>query len=77
MPEGDAVIDLGKLTRFEQNNNRLLPSGGNAVFYKPVGVTTEIRAGYLVKSPPMARFKTEVGATCSQLFVRCALHVNP
>ncbi|TKS89627.1 Pleckstrin -like proteiny domain-containing family S member 1 [Collichthys lucidus] len=34
-------------------------TGGNAVFYKPVAITTEIRAGYLVKSPPPKRLKTE------------------
>uniref|UniRef100_UPI0037E9BA76 pleckstrin homology domain-containing family S member 1-like isoform X2 n=1 Tax=Semicossyphus pulcher TaxID=241346 RepID=UPI0037E9BA76 len=33
--------------------------GGNAVFYRPVGVTTEIRSGYLFKSPPQKRLKTE------------------
>ncbi|KAM9336901.1 pleckstrin homology domain-containing family S member 1-like [Symphorus nematophorus] len=34
-------------------------SGGSAVFYRPVGFTTEIRAGYLFKSPPPNRWKTE------------------
>ncbi|XP_038591167.1 pleckstrin homology domain-containing family S member 1-like isoform X1 [Micropterus salmoides] len=34
-------------------------TGGNAVFYKPVGITTEIRSGYLFKSPPQGRLKTE------------------
>lgn len=38
----------------------LLLSGGNAVFYRPVAITTEIRAGYLFKSPPPKRLKTEV-----------------
>ncbi|XP_010740370.3 pleckstrin homology domain-containing family S member 1 [Larimichthys crocea] len=33
--------------------------GGNAVFYRPVAITTEIRAGYLFKSPPPKRLKTE------------------
>lgn len=30
------------------------------MFYRPVGVTTEVRAGYLFKSPPQKRLKTEV-----------------
>ncbi|XP_028424358.1 pleckstrin homology domain-containing family S member 1 [Perca flavescens] len=34
-------------------------AGGNAVFYKPVAVTTEIRSGYLFKSPPQKMLKTE------------------
>ncbi|KAI3365243.1 hypothetical protein L3Q82_010336, partial [Scortum barcoo] len=34
-------------------------SGGNAVFYRPIGITTEIRAGYLYKSPPPKLLKTE------------------
>ncbi|KAM3592551.1 uncharacterized protein V6R79_021145 [Siganus canaliculatus] len=34
-------------------------TGGNAVFYKPVGIATEIRSGYLFKSPPSKRLKTE------------------
>ncbi|XP_074475829.1 pleckstrin homology domain-containing family S member 1-like isoform X2 [Sebastes fasciatus] len=34
-------------------------TGGSAVFYKPVGVTTEVRSGYLFKSPPQKRLKTE------------------
>ncbi|XP_026207848.1 pleckstrin homology domain-containing family S member 1 isoform X2 [Anabas testudineus] len=33
--------------------------GGNAVFYKPAGVATEIRSGWLVKSPPSKKMKTE------------------
>ncbi|XP_075884241.1 pleckstrin homology domain-containing family S member 1-like isoform X2 [Nelusetta ayraudi] len=33
--------------------------GGSAVFYKPVGVTTEIKSGFLLKSPPPKQFKTE------------------
>ncbi|CAJ1081021.1 pleckstrin homology domain-containing family S member 1-like [Xyrichtys novacula] len=33
--------------------------GGNAVFYRPVGGTTEIRSGYLYKSPPPKRLKAE------------------
>ncbi|XP_044033623.1 pleckstrin homology domain-containing family S member 1-like isoform X2 [Siniperca chuatsi] len=33
--------------------------GGSAVFYKPVEITTEIRSGYLFKSPPPNRLKTE------------------
>ncbi|XP_034564556.1 pleckstrin homology domain-containing family S member 1-like [Notolabrus celidotus] len=38
-------------------NQRVI--GGSAVFYKPVGGTTEIRSGYLYKSPPQKRLKTE------------------
>lgn len=34
-------------------------TGGSAVFYKPVGVTTEVRSGYLFKSPPQKRLNTE------------------
>ncbi|XP_034050186.1 pleckstrin homology domain-containing family S member 1-like isoform X2 [Thalassophryne amazonica] len=34
-------------------------SGGKAVFYKPVGGVTEIRSGYLYKSPPSKLLKTE------------------
>nr|XP_046232315.1 pleckstrin homology domain-containing family S member 1-like isoform X2 [Scatophagus argus] len=34
-------------------------TGGNTVFYKPVGITTGIRSGYLFKSPPPKRMKTE------------------
>ncbi|XP_054455489.1 pleckstrin homology domain-containing family S member 1-like [Anoplopoma fimbria] len=34
-------------------------TGGNTVFYKPIGETTEIRSGYLFKSPPQKRMKTE------------------
>ncbi|XP_030019082.1 pleckstrin homology domain-containing family S member 1 isoform X2 [Sphaeramia orbicularis] len=34
-------------------------TGGSAVFYRPVGGVTEIRAGYLFKSPPQKRLKTE------------------
>ncbi|KAM6897974.1 pleckstrin homology domain-containing family S member 1-like [Lycodopsis pacificus] len=34
-------------------------TGVNAVFYKPIGGTTEIRSGYLFKSPPQKRLKTE------------------
>lgn len=58
------------------------------MFYKPVGITTEIRAGYLVKSPPMKRFKTEVTELASWVqhvlsclcVVHCMLtpnHVSP
>lgn len=38
----------------------LLSSGGNAVFYKPAGVASEIRSGYLIKSPPSKKMKAEV-----------------
>ncbi|XP_072229011.1 pleckstrin homology domain-containing family S member 1-like [Leuresthes tenuis] len=34
-------------------------SSAAAVFYKPVTVATEIRSGYLYKSPPQKRLKTE------------------
>ncbi|XP_056222452.1 pleckstrin homology domain-containing family S member 1-like isoform X1 [Seriola aureovittata] len=34
--------------------------GGNAVFYRPAEVSTEIRSGYLYKSPPPKRLKAEV-----------------
>ncbi|XP_029312578.1 pleckstrin homology domain-containing family S member 1-like [Cottoperca gobio] len=34
-------------------------AGGNTVFYKPFGVTTEVRSGYLCKSPPPKRLNTE------------------
>ncbi|KAM6963470.1 pleckstrin homology domain-containing family S member 1-like [Tautogolabrus adspersus] len=34
-------------------------NGGNAVFYRPVGGATEIRSGYLFKSPPHKRLKAE------------------
>ncbi|XP_028285716.1 pleckstrin homology domain-containing family S member 1-like isoform X2 [Parambassis ranga] len=34
-------------------------AGGSAVFYRPVEHTTEIRAGYLFKSPPQKGLKTE------------------
>jgi len=34
-------------------------TGGNAVFYKSIKLTTEIRSGYLFKSPPQKRLKTE------------------
>uniref|UniRef100_A0A3Q3EEE0 Pleckstrin homology domain containing S1, tandem duplicate 3 n=1 Tax=Labrus bergylta TaxID=56723 RepID=A0A3Q3EEE0_9LABR len=37
----------------------LLLSGGNAVFYRPVGGAKEIRSGYLFKSPPQKRLKAE------------------
>lgn len=30
------------------------------MFYKPAGVATEIRSGWLVKSPPSKKMKTEV-----------------
>ncbi|XP_041672064.1 pleckstrin homology domain-containing family S member 1-like [Cheilinus undulatus] len=33
--------------------------GGSAVFYKPVGGATEVRSGYLFKSPPQKRLKAE------------------
>ncbi len=36
----------------------LLPSG--STFYKQAGIATEIRTGYLLKSPPSSRIKTEV-----------------
>ncbi|XP_078135067.1 pleckstrin homology domain-containing family S member 1-like isoform X1 [Sander vitreus] len=39
--------------------NQKSNTGGNAVFYKPVAVTTEIRSGYLFKSPPQRMLKTE------------------
>ncbi|XP_037319499.2 uncharacterized protein LOC119212814 isoform X4 [Pungitius pungitius] len=32
---------------------------GNAVFYKPIGKTAEVRSGYMLKSPPPKRLKTE------------------
>ncbi|KAL6094991.1 plekhs1 [Pungitius sinensis] len=32
---------------------------GNAVFYKPIGKTAEVRSGYMYKSPPPKRLKTE------------------
>ncbi|XP_070708593.1 pleckstrin homology domain-containing family S member 1-like isoform X2 [Pempheris klunzingeri] len=34
-------------------------TGGSAVFYRPAGITTEIRSGYLYKSPPPKRLTTE------------------
>ncbi|XP_074519884.1 pleckstrin homology domain-containing family S member 1-like [Halichoeres trimaculatus] len=34
-------------------------SGGSAVFYRPVAGTTEIRSGYLYKSPPQKPLKAE------------------
>ncbi|XP_035528168.1 pleckstrin homology domain-containing family S member 1-like isoform X2 [Morone saxatilis] len=34
-------------------------AGGNAVFYRPAIITTEIRSGYLYKSPPPNRLNTE------------------
>ncbi|XP_056286052.1 pleckstrin homology domain-containing family S member 1-like [Pseudoliparis swirei] len=34
-------------------------TGGNAVFYKSIKLTTEIRSGYLFKSPPQKGLKTE------------------
>ncbi|XP_071776449.2 pleckstrin homology domain-containing family S member 1-like isoform X1 [Centroberyx gerrardi] len=34
-------------------------SGGNTVFYKPVDVVSEMRSGYLYKSPPSRRLTTE------------------
>ncbi|XP_071062926.1 pleckstrin homology domain-containing family S member 1-like isoform X3 [Pseudochaenichthys georgianus] len=33
--------------------------GGNTVFYKSVAKTAEVRSGYLFKSPPQKRLKTE------------------
>lgn len=33
------------------------------MFYKPVGITTEIKSGYLKKSPPSKQFKNEVPET--------------
>lgn len=35
-------------------------SGGSAVFYKPAGVTMEIKSGYLLKSPPPKQLRAEV-----------------
>ncbi|XP_042364564.1 pleckstrin homology domain-containing family S member 1-like isoform X2 [Plectropomus leopardus] len=34
-------------------------TGGSAVFYRPVGTTTEVRSGYLFKSPPQKRLQAE------------------
>lgn len=53
----------------------LLPSG-NTSFYIPVGLTTEIRKGYLLKSPPPTRWRSEVtqGVQWMQyIFVSCCV----
>ncbi|KAL7372692.1 hypothetical protein ABVT39_020793 [Epinephelus coioides] len=39
--------------------HRSKSTGGSAVFYRPVGTTTEVRSGYLFKSPPQKRLKAE------------------
>lgn len=53
----------------------ILPSGGNAVFYRPVGTTTEIRSGYLFKSPPPKLLKTEVTESAQWMQYIAALYV--
>ncbi|XP_017289266.1 pleckstrin homology domain-containing family S member 1 isoform X1 [Kryptolebias marmoratus] len=39
--------------------SKIQKNGGRAVFYKPFTVATEIRSGYLYKSPPQKRLKPE------------------
>lgn len=54
-------------------------TGGSAVFYTPGAVATEIRSGYLFKSPPPKRMKSEVTDSAQysvwtihfQLFMKC------
>ncbi|TDG97961.1 hypothetical protein EPR50_G00213760 [Perca flavescens] len=52
--DSEQVLRRCCVTMYKKSN-----AGGNAVFYKPVAVTTEIRSGYLFKSPPQKMLKTE------------------
>ncbi|XP_062416115.1 uncharacterized protein LOC119212814 isoform X2 [Pungitius pungitius] len=42
-----------------KNQKSARNKSGNAVFYKPIGKTAEVRSGYMLKSPPPKRLKTE------------------
>lgn len=45
----------------QKNQSALLfSSAHSATFYTSGGIHTEVRSGYLLKSPPQNKFKTEV-----------------
>ncbi|XP_067432062.1 pleckstrin homology domain-containing family S member 1-like [Thunnus thynnus] len=52
-------ISLQVLHRCGVTMNKSQKSTGGAVFYRPAGNVMEIRSGYLFKSPPSKRLKTE------------------